>query len=651
MQVVDIDKEIEESSISIEDVFGPNGFIAAFKPGYEVREPQIRVAEIAERAIRDEKQAIIEAGTGTGKSFALVVPAVLSGKRTVITTETNTLLDQYVNQDLPFLQKILPKAFSFAKAKGKGNYVCKQKIDACNSGQMWGSLYANPDEVGMLIEWAKKTASGDRSEPTFAFSDASWQMVGCDELCAHRQCPYYGDGVKGETDCFAYQARKEFLQADIVVTNHTLCLLNAQIGGDAIIGDHSILIVDEAHTLAEQAQKTFGCEIKQTTLSGFSKCTAKACKQGNMELHGYDPTLIEDAERYFFEQFRRLAKEQMTFAEIPGLIIQEAQKAAEPVLRCLDMLRTAINSICPPTDEDQKMLQSLDDRAQEHMKHIKGLFEPAENWLPFVEIQQREDGDRHATISYKPVDVAPILRRDLYGARQSVILASATMAIGRRFDFPIRDLGLFDPLTLQVESPFDYVAQCSCLLPTALPYPQAPDYHTALADTIEQILIHTQGRAFVLFTSYRDLNKVYDLISCRLKYTLLKQGDLPKPALIEAFRRDVHSVLFATRTFYTGVDIPGESLSCVILVKMPFRPPTEPLFKAKCQLIKAQGRNDFREYSLPLAVNDLRQAFGRLIRSKADVGLFAFLDSRAINKPYFRTVANSLPNMKVRTRI
>lgn len=643
-------EDAEPPAFTINDVFGPGGFIAQHKPGYEIRQPQIDVAEITAKAIREERQAIIEAGTGTGKSFALVVPAVLSKKRTVISTETNTLLDQYVNQDLPFLQTILPTDFTFAKAKGKGNYVCKQKLQGCQSGEMF-SQFADPDEVEKLIEWARETERGDRSEPAFGFSEASWQMVGCDDLCPHRQCPFYGEGAKGNSDCFAYQARREFLEADIVVTNHTLLLLNSQAGGDAILGDHCTLIVDEAHTLAEQAQKTYGCEIKDRTLSAFGKYALKLCRKAGYELTGYDVTLLEDSERRFFEQFRRLAKEQMTFSELPDLLLSEAQKASEPILRCLDMLRTAINSLAARNDEDARMLQSLDDRAIEHIKHIKGLFEPAENWLPFVELQGKDYDERRATLSYKPVDVAPILRRELYGPRQSVILASATMAIGRRFDFQIRDLGLWDPLTLQVGSPFDYVTQCQCLFPIDLPDSKSPEYHTKLADMIEQILIHTEGRAFVLFTSYRDLNKVYDLLSWRLKYTILKQGELPKPALIEAFRSDVHSCLFATRTFFTGVDIPGEALSCVILTKMPFRPPTEPLFKAKCDLIKAHGGNDFREYGLPLAVNDMRQAFGRLIRSKTDRGLFALLDSRAINGPYFRTVMNSLPNMRVRTRI
>lgn len=642
----------EIRDITLNDVFGADGFIAQHKPGYEVRQPQIQVAELAEAAIREQKNAIIEAGTGTGKSFALAVPAVLSGKRAVISTETNTLLDQYINNDLPFLQRILPKEFKFAKAKGKSNYVCKMKRDEYEQQGLL-SIYADHEEVSKLVDWSYDSNSGDRSEPRFGFSDSSWQAIGCNELCPRKQCPYYIDGAKGETECFAYKARKAFLQADVIVTNHTLMLLNAQIGGDAVLGDHSVLIVDEAHTLAEQAQKTFGFEIKQRTFSSFCKYAARLCHEAKLPIDKmFNASDMEQPEKWFFEQFRRLTKQQMTFKDIPALILGEMEKASLDVIKVLEILRAALNSVMPNSDEDEKLLRDLDGRAVDHIKSLKGLFNPDENWLPFCELSSALDpSERTVTLHYKPVDVAPLLQDTVYDWRQSTILASATMSVSGRFDFPIRDLGLEEPLCLQVESPFDYPKQCTALYPTRLPDPQSPEYHTAVAEMVTQILTHTHGRAFVLFTSYRDLQKVYELVSPRLRYEMMKQGDLPKPAMIERFKSDVHSVLFATRSFFTGVDIPGEALSCVILVKAPFRPPDEPLFRAKCELVKARGGNDFMEVALPLMVNDLRQAFGRLIRSKSDTGMFAFLDSRAINKPYFRHVLNSLPTMKVRTEL
>jgi ATP-dependent DNA helicase DinG len=639
---------MDRAAIDLRSVFGPDGYIAMHKPGYEVRAEQVKVAETVERAIRDGQNALIEAGTGTGKSFALLVPAIMSKKRTVISTETNTLLDQYVLKDLPFLKKVLPEEFSFAKAKGKGNFVCKKKLDDYLANPLI-SGFADVGEVEELVAWALRTASGDKSEPSFKFSEGSWQTVGCDELCSKKQCRYYGNGAKGDTDCFAYQARSAFLKAQVVVTNHTLCLLNAQIGSDVVLGPHEIMIFDEAHTLVEQAQKTFGFELKQRAFSGFGRYALKVLKASNLDIE-FDLAGLEWAESTFFECFRSITKQQMTFPDMPTGLRSDAGEAAKPVIAELDKLRKELNTKSPMCEEDEDLLSELDSRAIGHIKSLEGLFEPEENWLPFAEVSGDLDA-RRVTLHYKPVDVAPILKKTVYEERKSTVMASATIAIGSRFDFFSSDIGLIDPLTLRVDSPFDYVNQCTGYYPTHLPDPTHPEYHTRVAEEIERVLIHSNGRAFVLFTSYRDLARVYELVSSRLRYNIYRQGDLPKPALIKRFKEDVHSVLFATRSFFTGVDIPGEALSCVILVKAPFRPPDEPLFSAKCKLIKSRGGNDFQEYALPLMVNDLRQAFGRLIRSKSDTGLFAFLDSRAINKPYFRMITNSLPAMKVRTTL
>lgn len=644
-----IDIKIED--ITLADVFGQNGYIAQRKEGYEVRDQQFRVAEVTEQAIKEERMAIIEAGTGVGKSFALVVPAVLSGKRCVISTETNTLLDQYIEKDLPFLQSVLPVGFKYAKAKGKSNYACKMKIDEFNMGSGLISMFADSDEVNSLAQWATTTRIGDRSEPRFGFSNESWNVVGCDEMCPRRQCGYYGEGAKGETECFAYQARKDFLEADVVVTNHTLMLINADLGGDVVLGQHPILIVDEAHTLAEQAQKTIGFELKQKSISSFCKYCVSVTRKAGMHLTDvFESDEIIDAERWFFEQFRRLTKQQMPFRDIPALIIGEAKKASEPVIRLIEILRASLNSVMPNNDEDQQLLEELDDRALDHIKNIRGLFEPEENWLPFCELSGDPE-ERRVELHYKPVDVAPILLRKIYNQRKTTVLASATMSVAGRFNFPISELGLINPITLMVGSPFDYAKQCTGYYPCKLPDPSSPAYHTALADEVTKILAHTSGRAFVLFTSYRDLQAVYELVSPHLRYAVKRQGDLPRPALVEWFKKDIHSVLFGTRSFFTGVDIPGDALSCVILAKAPFRPPDEPLFRAKCDLIKARGGNDFIEYALPLMVNDLRQAFGRLIRNKTDIGFWAFLDSRAINKPYFRQIIGSLPTMKVKVEL
>lgn len=641
------------NTCSLADVFGEGGLIARRKPGYEMRPEQLAVAEMVDLAIRTEENALIEAGTGVGKSFALVAPAVLSGKRTVVSTETLALLDQYIDKDLPFLAGALPRPFRYAKAKGKGNYACRRKLTELAGGQS-PSMFADEDEVFALMEWAAQSPAGDRCEPGFAFAEASWQEVCCEEHCARRGCQFYGQGVKGPTDCFYYRARTEFLAAHVVVTNHTLLLLSAAIGGDAILGPHSICVIDEAHTLAEWAQKTFGTELKQRSLSGFARYVLSVTKKAGMALDVSLP-VIEAAERALFDVFRRVPKQAAPFAELPAGIIDAATAKAGPLGSAIEDLRTELNRQNPNAKEDEELLEQLDDRARAHVKSLKTMFgegeEPDDNWLGYVELDCKEGREPHVTLNFKPIDAAALLRTKLYAGRDSTVLASATLAVGSSFGFARRELGLEDPLVLQVGSPFDYPSQCWGYFPTHLPAPNSPTYHTEIADEVERILLRTNGRAFILFTAVADMRRVYELLCGRLKYDCMIQGSLPKPALVERFKADVHSCLFATRSFFAGVDIPGEALSCVILVKAPFRPFQEPLFDAKCKAIEAAGGNAFAQYSLPLMIQDTRQAFGRLIRNKTDRGLFAFLDSRANKAGYGARIRNALPPIRIRKEI
>jgi ATP-dependent DNA helicase DinG len=301
--------------------------------------------------------------------------------------------------------------------------------------------------------------------------------------------------------------------------------------------------------------------------------------------------------------------------------------------------------------EEKQILQKIDKRMRQHIEGLRCFFEPEENHVSYVEIEEdHQRYERKVILNYKPIDVAPILSYYLFSRIPTSIFSSATLAINHSFNFQEREMGLKpqDTLTLIVGSPFDYVRQCEAYFPLHIPDPKHPTYHTALATEVEKILCYTEGRAFVLFTSYRDLNRVYELVSPRLKYTSLRQGEMPKQLLLEKFKEGENTVLFATSSFWSGIDIKGEALSCVIIAKMPFSVPTEPLFAAKCKQIKAEGGNDFIEYALPLAISTLRQGFGRLIRSKTDTGFFALLDSRALKARYSRYILNSLPNMRIK---
>lgn len=643
---------ITDNSLDLGDIFGADGLIARrFGQGYEERREQVDVARTAIDAIGQQRDALIEAGTGTGKSYALIAAAVKSGKRCVISTETNTLLAQYKDKDLPFLSAILPSPIKYAEAKGRGNYVCLRKVSELELAPMLPD-FADEVEVALLIRWAHETTTGDRSEPRFAFREASWQAVGAEEHCSKRQCPFYKEGVKGHSECFACKARKAFLDAQIVVTNHKLLLINAEVGHDIILGPHEVVIVDEAHSLAEIAQDTFGHEIKQRTLSSFARYVHATCRRAGMACKGTTAD-IELHERALMDVFRGVPKQAATFAELPPALIEMAQKAVVPLIDDVNQLRDELNSKLPQTEEDRLLLEQLDNRAKDHVQALIDMFDGGEadpNWLGYVEVSQNGRSP-YITLHFKPIDVAPLLREKLYSGRCSTIMASATLTVSESFSFAQSELGLSGPLTLRVDSPFDYAGNVAGYFPVHIPNPNAPDYHTVLADEITKVLVSTRGRALILFTSVLDMRRVHSLVSPRLKYDMMMQGDLPKPELIRQMKEDVHSCLFATRSFFTGVDIPGEALSCVILAKAPFRPPSEPLFAAKCQAIKARGGNDFAHYALPLMIWDLRQAFGRLVRNKTDRGAFVFLDSRAIKARYWPMIMRSLPPIRVRREL
>ena len=644
--------DMEKHQHSVDGIF--NEILPQFLADFELRPEQLKCAQLVWQAIQKQKNALIEAGTGCGKSFALLIPAILSGKRIIVSTETNALLDQYFFKDLPFLQKIMPptyenKVFTFARAKGRNNYICKRRIDEYHESLALPE-WVDHEDVERLIKWQRNSETGDKADVDFSFQKEAWNELCAEAECEGKKCVYYKKG-----QCFVYAAKAKVENADVVATNHTLYALNLFIGSDILLGSHEVYIADEGHTLAQRMRETFGYEFKEKTISKSIQLALKTLEKADLPM-SYDLDEIYDFEKRLFAEFKGLTQRQMVLEDIPPQLRQAAQTYAKKIIVEIEKFRSELNTRRSIflDEEGQKILQRLDLRMRRHIEGLKSFFEPEENYVSHVDIEEdHQRQERKITLNSKVIDVAPILNYHLFERMPTSIFSSATLAVNKSFDFQYRELGLDrqETLPLMVGSSFDYVHQCEAYYPLHIPDPKHPAYHTALATEIEKILCHTEGRAFVLFTSYRDLNRVYELVSPRLKYTSYRQGDMPKQLLLEKFREDENTVLFATSSFWSGIDIKGEALSCVIIAKMPFSVPTEPLFAAKCKQIKAEGGNDFMEYALPIAISTLRQEFGRLIRAKTDTGFFAFLDSRALKARYSRYILSSLPNMRVRKRL
>lgn len=640
-----------------DEALGPDGAIARVLPGYEARRPQIEMANLVDEVLRRGGHALIEAGTGTGKSLAYLIPAILSGSKVVVSTDTIQLQEQLIHKDLPFLARALGRPIRYAIAKGRGNYFCERNTRTFMSE----ATLTNPLEVSLageaLSEFLAHTWDGDKATVKLELSDRAWSEISGEDSCTGKQCNHAGA-------CPYLTARARVEDADIIITNHTMYLLHHYLlqRGRGILPEHCVWIADEAHTLADKAQDVFGVEIGQGRPLSYAKRVQKQAKALDLEMEDVDMQKIQNAAESFFAVFHGATKEQQLLSEFPPAVLEIARNRLEPLIAALEPIRVALHwaarGLDPKAEEDKAKIwaiESLQSTARELLGNLKGFFEesdPEEDEenprVLYVEIANDWRGRKTATLHNKPAETAPIFRRIL-STLESAVFCSATLATGSGPGAwrPVADelgINLVSVATMQVASPFDYARQVFGYVPNTVPETRHPEYHTACARELCNVLNYTQGRAFVLFTSIRDMKAVYELVAARTRFPLLLQGSKPKDLLIEEFKSTPNSVLFGVKTFWTGVDIPGDALSCVILVKLPFPQFDHPLVKARCERIKARGGNDFMEYSLPRCIRDVLQGFGRLIRSKSDSGVFIILDSRMHTARYARNIANALPN-------
>ena len=618
----------------IEQVFGAGGLLAAKFPGYEMREGQAALARMVDQAMREGKHALGEGPCGTGKGVAYGVPAVWHAhhrhKQVVIATANIALQEQLVRKDLPLLAQVLPWRFSFALLKGRSNFLC---IDRLRESEARGELCLTYDDeldrqIEALFYWAEDTTTGDVSELPFIPLFQAWSKfsVSSDE-CTGDDCPFV-------EKCFAERAKVAALAADIVVTNYHLLFAHLAVrretGLDLVLPPFDLLICDEAHEAAEIARDFFGFSVSERTIKRLAK---RAVDLGDREL----AARLKDEAADLFEEVASFARSPAYRCRLrrPGFVDAADLSGALRSIEALGRQAEGDPLREPEARTKGKNLARLARRAAAHIQEAVGQSD--EGKVYWIET----DPKGRARLRGKPIDVSGLLRSELFEATRSVTLVSATLAAGGSFAFVRRELGVPEgALEVVAESPFDFGSQALLVVPEGLPDPREPEFAQAVSTVLARVMDLCDGRTLGLFTSYKNLNAVYERVSGN-GHRVLRQGDLPRTELARVFKEDVSSVLLGTESFWTGIDVPGEALTGLVIDKLPFPHPEDPVVNAICE----RDKQAFYTYLVPRAIIALRQGVGRLIRSRRDVGVVVLLDRRVAEMRYGRRFLRSLPRM------
>jgi ATP-dependent DNA helicase DinG len=647
----------------VEAAFADDGPLARVIPGYEPRQGQRAMASAVADVIEHGGTLVAEAGTGTGKTLAYLVPAILSGQRVLVSTGTKNLQEQIFFKDLPTLRDALGKPFSATLMKGRSNYLCLHRFETYRdgvegntsvlrhgSGQAASRLIESGDRVLLPIvdAWAKTTKTGDRAELRELPEDLPlWKDIAADaETCLGSECPRYGD-------CFVTLMRQRAAESDVVIVNHHLLCADAQLRKSAygeVIPTCATLVVDEAHQLEDVATQYFGIAVSNYRIEDLVR---------DVELFAADlegPRRI-DASR----ATERVAERSRTFFSALSMARMEAaeSKARYTSETFIDyfqdgaMLAGALEGLeaslvlahkGPPRDpfgpaEADEVLATLARRARELHQELSFLIRASDDdFVYYVESR-----GRGFFLRASPIDVSRLAKEALFDRMRTTVLTSATLAVEGSFEYFKSRLGIHEANQVRVPSEFDYARQALLYLPRRVPSPKSPAFSAAAAREVIEILTRTRGRAFVLFTSYAMLRSVQPFVEMSLPFPILVQGTAPRSTLLEQFRSTPNAVLLATSSFWQGVDVVGEALSCVIVDKLPFASPGDPITAARIESIRASGGDAFADYQVPLAILALQQGLGRLIRHRSDRGVLAVLDPRLRTMGYGRRFLDSLP--------
>jgi ATP-dependent DNA helicase DinG len=636
-------------------ILGPDGPIAGRLDRYEERPEQTRVAEAVQSAFAAPRHLIVEAGTGVGKSFAYLLPAIEAAcdgfRPVVLSTHTISLQEQLIGKDIPFLQAVLPEEFSAVLVKGRSNYVCPRRLSqTVQAGEPLFSSLDLVDEVSRIRAWAEVTEDGSLSDLGFKPTPDVWGKV-CAEAgnCMGRHCLQYDR-------CHFQRARRRVYNADLLVVNHSLLFVDLVLRqeGANLLPDYERLVLDEAHTAEGVASDHLGLRVSEPSVYYTLNQLFSRNGRGILAAHG-----SEEAQRRTDEARAATAE---TFDRIRSWLKEEAPENGrvsghhfmeQRLARALADLSLTVRR-CAETHKDREVALELTARSAR-------LLDLSSSVQSFFDVEDpdsvywvdKERGDRLALRS-APVDVGSRLSSLLFDETDSVILTSASLSVGRpnSFDYLRNRVGLVTGSELVVGSPFDFVRQARIILPKDIPDPRSGEiYEKALARAVDRFVRRTEGGAFVLFTSYSTMDRVHDRVTPLLEvdgYRVLRQGgDLHRTAMVEAFKTEKKAVLFGTDSFWQGVDVPGDALRNVIITRLPFAVPTRPLVQARMETIQKRGGSSFREMSLPDAVLKLKQGFGRLIRHREDEGIVVILDNRITTKSYGRTFLESLPECTI----
>lgn len=652
-------------TLTLRDIFSPGGLISQQLEGYEFRQEQLQMAHEVARAFTAAEHLIVEAGTGVGKSFAYLIPAISlalkSEQKVVISTNTISLQEQLVTKDIPFLQRVLPREFNVVLAKGRRNYLSRRRLKNLLSYErgLFDTL-EEVEDVARIEEWTNLTVDGSRADLSWQPHPQVWDKVASDrDNCLGRNCDTYDT-------CFYFKVRREMHDADLLIVNHHLLFSDLAIRkhSEAALGvlpDYDYLIIDEAHHLEATATSHASIDFSNTRVKWLLDSLYNERSKGGLAARFNSPQLIvqvaaaREQANHLFSAIIDVMQE--TVSEGNGITLTERIYKS-------DFVRNVLDAPLKEIEQTLKRLRdnaTMDDDEQEitsHYRYCQRLRDELDmiirqsdpDYVYWVEISTRGRTAR-ILLNATPANVNQMLQDHLFTTKSSVVMTSATLSTNRNFTYFKKRVGIGKCRELLVHSPFDFKQQVQIHIPRYMPHPNSHEFIPAAIQKIKHYLKLTHGKAFVLFTSYKMMDEVYDAVEPDLEemgIDAFKQGgELSRTDMLEAFREDTDSVLFGTSSFWEGVDVRGEALSNVIITRLPFEVPTHPVMEARVKQIKERGGNEFFEFSLPEAILRLKQGFGRLIRTQTDKGIVVILDPRIKTGRYGKQFLDSLPACEI----
>ena len=639
-------------------IFSENGRLSRAK-NFEFRPQQQEMAMAVARALEEERHLVVEAGTGVGKSLAYLAPAILFAleqhKKAIVSTHTINLQEQLLYKDIPILKKILPIEFEAALMKGRQNYLCPRRLE--RALQQQNELFTGPEqnELTRLAEWARTTRDGSLSDLSVEPDPKVWTQVGSEpHICTTKSC--------GQSNCFYQQARKRLLSSDVIVINHTLLFMllgspDQQAERESgFLFPNDFIIFDEAHTVEQVASRQIGIGISQYGLRSTIQRLYNVRTRKGLFTVMRDAAGVRLAAELVdrLEQFFAAIESRSDFRKGREFRVRTPEFVADTITGHLTALQKRISDVARRADDEflKAELQELGRRIRDARDGIAIFLEQSAREHVYW-VERTGKTAQFLSLNAAPIDIAPVLRRMIFREDCSCVMTSATLSVGcPDLAYFRQRIGADEIEPLLLGSPFDFRTQMKIFIVRKMPDPRDAGYEEALEHWIAHFVEETDGRAFVLFTSYRGMQQLADRMGeffLRKKLNLLVQGGgAPRSKLLEQFKTTPRSVLFGTDSFWGGVDVPGEALSNVIITRLPFAVPDYPLIEAKLELVEERGGDAFTEYSLPEAILKLRQGVGRLIRTKGDHGIIVILDNRIVTKPYGRAFLQALPKCPVK---